>query len=1676
MPYDRLPLLDSPPRGVSSDIEDPSGAPHPELDPYAPYSSSSDDSDRERGGEQVGVLEQDSPPGNDPMQDAYAAQQQQQQPSTHLPGRRKRASARVQESDSGHSSLTATATAGTGAPSLLTSALPSQPGPASAPPHPEPDPHPEPFLPRMTRAFSMPLPQQLRHLQHPLGRAVSGTNTGTGSSGSFDGTAVSASPIEMEQSFSSSSSSLYDRGTPTSSSEGEYIRALSFEIADSVQPIIQTLLQLSPPHILDPAKEQFSACTVQIPTASVSGLLNAMKGLNYLSARLASDGLAAGAAAPGALAGGREEQAHERMKALEAEDADEVFDIGEMLQSVGDTLAGLAAQAGVDLVLYHAEVGMLHVGVRADESAVAYLLAHVLRQVLATAHRGDTVEVCLTLSSKLPRSPRLGIGVGLGLPGSTLMSPTSPTSPPILTHAASSPSILPSSAPTPTQDTYQCVFDIVHRLHPPALGFLGPNPGPEQTERAAPSLAGGVSTRLLHVLGATFSTRASGSEPPSLTSGGARQYVLQVPLRPGMPILEPPQLSPDEAQSRQPFPSYNLPREPTLDELAQFVRSDLRGKRVALFASPASAFARHVTSYLTSWGMDVVHVPTDGTEEVPTLAAWGGKGTGLELASPTMERELHDVLEGSSGSDGERVTGAGAPAAGSANPAHQANLSDSDSGPPKLSFVIIDDDVVVLRRRLVQIRKERDGLREFRLAANANANANTQHTRSARTDKLQQAGSPPQRPSLSGHHRPRSGQPRSPTSAADGLGAGNSPPQGDLPSPTTPMSASSRTTSGGGIFGNTVIVHFTSLANFKLVRDAVQTLLALPPPHMQPQGYSTYVHPSLPEVIVIPKPAGPRRLLTALHTGMYKPLVDPFFAPIATSPLSPTGLHPLSPFFTPLGTHDHNPLSTPAGIASPIVTAPSPPTSSSPGNPPGPLNIHAIQHGHGTLYLPGGLQKARSPGPSPLAQPPATGPEGEYFPEDALRIGSSSSSGVLLQSPDGRPAGVFFQPLGRTSSSTTTAGSSTTPPEGTTPLQMPEQNGAAGPGTKPMTLSTPNGESFQRHVPVGMIFSPSQVIFRSPGTEGPPHLAATGVSRRHVKRVLTGETRPFLLPGRDKEEDSGDGTHGPMANLYRAGTRRTSSASSNTPPVPAGVPLPPSRPGSSRIPSGGSNRAAPTATVTHTMHRMASRRASGQIVHAGSMNFVLGDLHSPGAEVPGPVAVPGSPSSSERRPVDPDKQAQRDNIRKLIQAGVDAVAPGVTRLDSSPGSEHPGAPTPVIPGAGAVAAVIPTNLNGQGTPSPAMSPPSDSPVKSPPAVTSIRRASDVQASSPGAKKKPTVDNVIVPPINVLIVEDNPINQTILMTFMRRKKIKYGTANDGAQAVEKWKTGGYHLILMDIQMPVMDGIEATKEIRRLESLANVGLFPTTPPADSLRAGSPGPMKAPGTPGSVPLPSSSPHRSSVIIVALTASSLQSDRVAALAAGCNDFLTKPVSLKWLEKKIIEWGSIKALQMWADSAVTRVFSTRQAARGAKVREQLQINRSGRNTPSPDPPIKRVGKDSGTDTETGGHHTVHRPGNGPAPLIVGGTKEAMSANPITQPATHDTCPGIVDGRRAQSASTLESYFPNPPPDVFAPNEAKSLLQDVLDEEDEDSPAETIKDASPRQEPVYSFSLSPAAH
>ena len=118
--------------------------------------------------------------------------------------------------------------------------------------------------------------------------------------------------------------------------------------------------------------------------------------------------------------------------------------------------------------------------------------------------------------------------------------------------------------------------------------------------------------------------------------------------------------------------------------------------------------------------------------------------------------------------------------------------------------------------------------------------------------------------------------------------------------------------------------------------------------------------------------------------------------------------------------------------------------------------------------------------------------------------------------------------------------------------------------------------------------------------------------------------------------------------------------------------------------------------------------------------------------------------------------------------------------------------------------------------------------------------------------------------------------------------------NGQEAVKKWRGGGFHLVLMDIQLPIMNGLDATKEIRRLEKVNNIGVFSNSASSTpSFRDDGENEEKEDKAGDEDTLMNTALFKSPVIIVALTASSLQSDRHEALAAGCNDFLTKVLSL---------------------------------------------------------------------------------------------------------------------------------------------------------------------------------------
>ena len=185
-------------------------------------------------------------------------------------------------------------------------------------------------------------------------------------------------------------------------------------------------------------------------------------------------------------------------------------------------------------------------------------------------------------------------------------------------------------------------------------------------------------------------------------------------------------------------------------------------------------------------------------------------------------------------------------------------------------------------------------------------------------------------------------------------------------------------------------------------------------------------------------------------------------------------------------------------------------------------------------------------------------------------------------------------------------------------------------------------------------------------------------------------------------------------------------------------------------------------------------------------------------------------------------------------------------------------------------------------------------------ISSISKTiASAKSNTKSEKSDPALDKVL-PSISVLVVEDNAINQAILGAFLRKRKIHYQIAKNGQEAIDKWKKGGFHLVLMDIQLPVKSGIEATKEIRHLERLNRIGVFDE----NDIKKIAMHELKEED------MLDSDKFRSPVIIVALTASSNSSvDRKNALTAGCNDYLTKPVNLVWLQNKITEWGCMQAL-----------------------------------------------------------------------------------------------------------------------------------------------------------------------
>ena len=118
---------------------------------------------------------------------------------------------------------------------------------------------------------------------------------------------------------------------------------------------------------------------------------------------------------------------------------------------------------------------------------------------------------------------------------------------------------------------------------------------------------------------------------------------------------------------------------------------------------------------------------------------------------------------------------------------------------------------------------------------------------------------------------------------------------------------------------------------------------------------------------------------------------------------------------------------------------------------------------------------------------------------------------------------------------------------------------------------------------------------------------------------------------------------------------------------------------------------------------------------------------------------------------------------------------------------------------------------------------------------------------------------------ILVVDDVPINRLLLGEFLKNWEIEFSFAENGKGALEVQCADAHDLILMDVSMPVMDGLEATRRIRSHEAATGAERVP--------------------------------------VIALTAHALDNERRDFFQAGCDDLVTKPVSAGELRRKLRRW-----------------------------------------------------------------------------------------------------------------------------------------------------------------------------
>ncbi|GAA5907118.1 hypothetical protein JCM6882_005173 [Rhodosporidiobolus microsporus] len=1165
------------------------------------------------------------------------------------------------------------------------------------------------------------------------------------------------------------------------------------------------------------------------------------------------------------------------------DDPEQVFDFPAVLQGVADVLAADAAARGVELVIGQVGSGSapspaatpglmadkakgpLRSGeekdtvsrellVRADERAWSVTLIWILHHILAGAWSGSTIDVrfvATTADPPLPDSPSVD-------------------------SLSEDPTVSPSSS-SRKQKWWNVSVEILHTA--PSLPTLSP---PFPDEAAPPPPPAPLPTPPFDTAFArSLFSLVQLDLAPGPTDTTAKSWVLEALLPAARPRSQSIAEDPSSLLGRRRASlEVSVGQEPSMNDLKRFAETQLKGHKVALHAGETSTFAKHLTTYLAGWGMDIQHVPVE-REALSSGSVAGAADKGRPPPTSRFDSGFETAGPSPTGTDPHGKS----PELGNSS-------ATTSGGEPASSLVIIDDDVSTLRRLLVSLRAPplhfAPALMAKRPQLAARRTRSSPHVR-----QLHQ---------LPGHSQSAS---------------------------------------------QWVIVHFASLTHYKSIKEIVQDTLA------------TSRSPSLPEVLVVPKPAGPRRIITAIWTALKRPAVDPSLPPIATSPTSP-GIQYWTPRLSPaLAKEQDFDFSTDSSNKPAEGAGPPGATLGKPRTPP-------------IYFNAAGQPIATGLPPSPLGRMSET--QDSYFSTVTEELKEATpSEGMIIQSPDGR-SGIFFQPQ----------------PKLTRPSAAARDKAAS----KPMEREKDK--------------APSMVddILEEANEDDSPALE-TALEQEPTQSSESSSTVPSGPPSRIS-------TYTPL-EMGLGGSRRVASGSSShsaSGPVPTvAASIPPSTP-------------------ALTLDSFINAAASGRPLEEAQEEGPLGEPLS--RQLSATSSTRANPPSSRRSISNSSGSAGSGGASSTVtspRSMASATSPLFSPVRRSTSSALPSpavSPPPATPGAAGQAGAAAAKAMAQtATPT------------SPTAGRTSRRGT--VTALPKTKRRSSRRGTLpaVPPISVLIVEDNPINQTILSVFMRKKGISFKVAKDGEQAVQMWKKGNFHLVLMDIQLPVKDGIEATREIREMERQNNIGTFITTPTSDlnsPMSSVSNNPLSAPNSP-LLNMP--------VIIVALTASSLQADRVNALAAGCNDFLTKPVSLPWLESKLVEWGSMAYLSGFSrksDSSDSSILSSSRvvtpacplspantpppgfkeglATQADKISQHLHIDRqpgSRSSSPSmmrrdPEPPLSPI---TSPDPSPPSGHVDELA----APSAAVSTQPENPLLTFTQPTPHDTpaaikipaIPGAVD-------------------------------------------------------------------